>query len=231
MHAFYLPDLNQESIEYTLTGTEFNHFKVLRIGENEKILLLNGCGLQAVSKIKNMVNKSVELEILSYNFKEKTKYQTDLAFGIIKDRARLEFLVEKVSELGINNIIPLITQYSQKKSVNTDKLQSKIISAFKQSNSFWISLLAEAINFNKINKLAKNYDIIYFADKSGDDFVQKNNNSKKILLLVGSEGGFSASEIKIIKELPNTKSIRLSGNILRTETACISIVSKVMEND
>jgi 16S rRNA (uracil1498-N3)-methyltransferase len=231
MHAFYLPDLNQDSKEYTLTGKEFNHFKVLRIGEDEKILLSNGYGLQAICKTRNIGNKSAELEILSYDFKEKTKYQIDLAFGLIKDKSRLEFLIEKVSEFGINNIIPLTTEYSQKKSINTDKLRSRIISAFKQSNGFWISSLSEILNFDKINELAKNYDKIYFADKNGDDFVQEENDFNKILLLIGSEGGFSESEIKIIKELPNIKSIRLSNNILRTETACISIVSKVMKND
>ncbi len=226
MHAFYCPDLGQSSKEYKLIGKEFNHFKVLRISVGKQLLLANGNGLQATAQIKNISKNYSQLEILSFNFRQGPKCKIDLAFGLIKDKTRLGFLIEKASELGVNKIIPIVTEYTQKKSIKTEKLQSKATSALKQSKGYHLSLLMAAASFEEIIELAKKYNTVYLAD-SGGGKLEKIDNSEKVLLLVGPEAGFSESEMTGIERLSNVKKIRLSDNILRTETACLSLVSRV----
>lgn len=227
MHCFY-SDFNQKSKIIELKGDEFKHFKVLRIDKKEKILVSNGKGQVAECSIyqsdKNIVKLNIDLHKENYN---ESDFKILLFCGLIQDKSKIELICEKATELGVNEINFLITKHSQKVKPNLDRLIKKTISALKQSNR---SRLPK-INFLKFSdidfiRLSK-FDVV-LADKEGN--TQIKNLEGDIAIFVGPEAGFSSSEINTLNSLFSIASVKLSSSILRTETACISIISFINGN-
>lgn len=226
-----------------IDNEEHIHLKALRTKVNSRVLITDGLGLTVECLVVSFEKKSHTLKVLNiyYNLNEINK-DIYLFVGILDNKDRLEFAIEKSIELGVKKIYLLNTDYSVKTKLNINRLNSKVIATIKQCKR---SVLPEInlVEFTEIDKII-NYEsnidkidksLILLADINGEyikkniiDFQQSLNNSKKIFIFVGPEGGFSDKEVISLKNYNNTKLLKLSENRLRAETACISMVNNVV---
>lgn len=209
--------------------------KVIRLKINAEIIIFNGKE-KAIYKAINISKTQVELLKIQNLELLKDNIQITLGIGILK-KDKLEWVLQKTTELGINNIILLNLENSIAKfdSTNIKKKEryTEIIkSAAEQSKRDSIPKL---IVSNDIKKMEySSYDYIFLAHEKIqiNDFWNYLTEIKKyeniqILVLIGPEGGFSEKEVHYFKTLDNLKLISLGTNILRAETAAISIVSSI----
>ena len=186
------------------------------IGDIVKIT--NGTGYLCNAEIVEM-GKKIKVKIKSIEKFESSVYSVHIAISPLKNTSRFEWFVEKATELGVNQITPLICKYSEKKKVNIDRLDRILISSLKQSNQFFKPIINSIKDFedfiinNEDEKLMAN---LKTSNKiNGQLFTQKN-----ICLMIGPEGGFSNQEIELAKK-HNIKQVTLGKSRLRSETAAI----------
>ncbi len=229
MECIYYKELDEKSeIIKILSNTnkeQIKHLKALRLKTGEDILLSNGKGLCAfcslsdyskseyIFKVKKLLNNHGELH-----------YSLGLALGILSDKARLEFALEKAVELGVTDFFPLITKYTENKKINLERLNSKAIAAMEQSKRATKINIHPPIEFKNITEFTGGYDNIILADENGED-PENTNNLTSTLCFVGPEGGFSNDEIEIIYNLKKFCSWKLANRRLRAETAVVSLLS------
>lgn len=236
MECLFFPKLEKNNKPFSLNPDEQKHLKVLRVQENEHILITNGLGLSALCKV-NYGNKwQAILSPLEYfdNFGE-------LPVGIsllcckISDRDRLEFLIEKSTEFGVEHFFIVNCKYSQPGNININRLESKAISAMKQSKR---SVLPQ---FSILNGIIENpnlfneFDKIILLDENGmkayDSMLNKNFDNEikiKFLIVVGPEGGLHNEELEFFFDAKFSNKLikwNLGNRRLRTETAAIKGIS------
>ena len=184
----------------------------------DRVIITNGTGYLCNAEIVEM-GKKIKVKIKSIEKFESSIYSVHVAISPLKNTSRFEWFVEKATELGVNQITPLICKYSEKKKVNIDRLDRILISSLKQSNQFFKPVINSIKDFedfiinNEDEKLMAN---LKTSNKiNGQLFTQKN-----ICLMIGPEGGFSNQEIELAKK-HNIKQITLGKSRLRSETAAI----------
>lgn len=219
MHCFISTfDLSDKII--TLPEDELKHFKVLRIRENEKILITNGERITALCN-STQNNEFLPLEFF-YDHNEPQNNLT-VALSIIQDRSRLEYAVEKLVEIGVSKILLIQTRFTQKTNINLDRLNKKAKSALKQSNR---SRLIEIKGPIKLAEIEPNNDTSYFiASKDGQKII---NGISDSFCFIGPEAGFDKNEINYITKTFMAKEIKLANSILRTETAAVLMAGKLI---
>lgn len=219
MECIYSPDLTQESTIIQLSPEESKHCFVRRLKNNDAVVLLNGKGL-AAKAILRLDNETKTVSALCKDFKQnygELEKNITLLLGWLDQRDRLEFALEKCTELGVKRFILTKSQYSSPKKPDAKRLKEKLISAIKQCKR---SLLPEIIVTDSVKEASGHINShIYIADINGEKCT---SNKQEICICVGSEGGFSDDEIHFLqKEHPST-SIHLGKTRLRAETATIA---------
>lgn len=228
MHVFYTPDLSSNN--YTLNEEESRHCsKVLRLGVSDIVHLIDGRGGLYEAKIIEANNRHVQLAIVDYKQEYgKRNHHLHIAIAPTKNIDRLEWFLEKATEIGIDEITPIICDRSERKIIKEERLEKVITSAVKQS------LTAYHPQLNKVSSFA--------------DFIQKNNDSEKFiahcmdaekqyinqivnvhqsyLILIGPEGDFTPSELKAALQ-NGYKPVTLGNTRLRTETAALAACFEV----
>jgi len=200
--------------------------KVLRMKEGDRVSVTNGLGDVVHGEIyfkgKNVLVNSLETRLKTPNF----PYILHLAIAPTKNIARTEFFVEKATEMGISEISFLITENSERKIINIDRIRKLVISASKQSLRYY---------FPKVNDMVKISDFLDNINVSSTYAAHCNSNFERIEIsdikidneicfLIGPEGDFSLKEMQILKE-KQVRSVSLGSRRLRTETAGIFISS------
>ena len=223
MHAFYLPDL---SAKLVLDAEESAHaVKVLRKREGDTLLLTDGKGRLAEARITKAHTRGCELELSGpISQIEKRPYSIHIAISPTKNLDRMEWMVEKCTELGIDKISFLLCENSERKVLKADRLLKKAISAMKQSGNLYLPELNELVSFHDFVKTGSREDqkMIAYVDESHPHELKrilKPNGS--YCILIGPEGDFSQEEIQMAITggfLP----VSLGSSRLRTETAGIA---------
>ena len=135
-------------------------------------------------------------------------------------------LVEKLTELGIQDIYPIRSARSQLQSIDIDRLQSKALSAMKQCKRSILPRIHPLQTISDIELLINNYQILILGDVKGLTAIPVSQQKHiSILICIGPEGGFSDEEQEILRSFPQTLPIRLGHSRLRAETAAIALTS------
>jgi 16S rRNA (uracil1498-N3)-methyltransferase len=229
-HYFYLPHLDAEHQQIEIRGEEFYHLsKVLRIVKGRKIYLLDGRGKTLEAEILSKGRNSARVKVLSSSFLPQPKVKIILIQSLIK-RERMELVLEKAVELGVSEIVPVITQnclFREKnfKEARYQRWQKILIQAMKQSSYPWLPRLLkpmrlkEALSFYQGEEFCK-----FILDREGESFKKLSGVGSRILLLVGPEGDFTSEEITLAVSL-GFKRLSLGNLRLRSETAAIVGIS------
>jgi len=224
MQLFYSPSLDKEQTTFTFDKEESKHIiRVLRKKEGDTLFVTNGCGTLFETRISLASDRHCLTEIVSYTDQAHTPFRLHLAVAPTKMNERYEWFLEKATEIGIHEITPIICDHSERKVVKIERFEKIIQSAMKQSLQFHLPKLNDPISLKEFLKQDHEGDL-YIAHCEEDQEKQLLKNSiqpaQNYLLLVGPEGDFSPSEIKIALE-KGFKPVSLGHTRLRTETAAL----------
>ena len=229
MHVFYTPDIN--SAEYMLNEEESRHcMKVLRLVIGDVVHLIDGRGGLYEAEIINESKRNVTLHVLKTTSEyQKRNHRLHIAVAPTKNIDRLEWFLEKATEIGIDEITPLICDRSERKVVKEDRLNKVITSAVKQSLQAYHPQLNEAVNYKEFIKKysAENKMIAHCIDGEPRQFISDVISAgQSCLILIGPEGDFSPDEIQHALQ-NNFKPLTLGNTRLRTETAALAACFEV----
>jgi len=223
MNLFY-SNFNKSDSYIILDEIDSRHLsKSLRKKSGDIIRVTNGEGLEIQGKIIRL-GKNIKVNIINKVNHRKKNLSIHVAMSPLKNPSRFEWFVEKSTEIGISEITPLITRFSEKKKVNIDRLNKIVISSMKQSNQFYLPKVNPITSFNDFLKSNKDYKLIAHL-KNSNSFNKKSIGSKeKIVLMIGPEGGFSEEEILLARK-EKIKEISFGKNRFRSETAGVFAIS------
>ncbi len=174
--------------------------------------------------IKGVVEFSITKKIRS-NTNEKEIW---LAFTPIKLNY-LNLMIQKATELGVTKFIPILTERTIVRKMNEKRVNKIIVEASEQSNRLKIPQLEEIVKLENFLKLNQKTNII-FGDLNTNNNKLNLNSTQPLCILVGPEGDFATKEREKILKLKNVIPLKINENILRSETAAISIISIVTFN-
>jgi len=224
MHIFYTPDITQNT--YTLNEEESKHcVRVLRLSTGTIVNLVDGVGGFYTAEIIADHPKKVVLSILhtEQEYKKRNHY-LHIAVAPTKNIDRLEWFLEKATELGIDEVTPIITDRSERRIVKDDRLNKVITSAVKQSIKAYHPKLNEATTFNDFLKQPFEGEqlIAHCIDNTEKKFISELVIPlQKYLILIGPEGDFTPEEVDLALN-KGFKPLTLGENRLRTETAALA---------
>lgn len=230
MQLFYNPDINATSNQFTFDKIESRHIvKVLRKKEGDRLFITNGKGDLFTAEVLFANDKKCTIQIIKSEVKEKPwNYYLHIAIAPTKNNDRLEWFLEKATEIGIDEITPLICKHSERKVIKKERLDKVVVSAMKQSLKFQLPKLNEATTFQGFIKQDFDGDLFIAHCEETDKKTLKNElkPQQKITILIGPEGDFSSKEIEMALQR-NFIPVSLGESRLRTETAGIAAVHSV----
>ena len=222
MNLFYDPLINGQF--YSLSQEESKHIsRVLRKKEGDTVYFTDGKGWFYETIITIANTKNCEVEILrKYEGTDNRPFRIHIAIAPTKINDRFEWFLEKTTEIGIDEITPIICDHSERKVIKKERLEKVITSAVKQSLKSHHPLLNGQISLKDfLNKEFTGQKFIAYIDKEITLELSKVVKTKEdILVLIGPEGDFRPEEVEIAKEngfIP----VSLGKSRLRTETAGI----------
>jgi 16S rRNA (uracil1498-N3)-methyltransferase len=230
MQLFYNPELTKETTQITFDKIESRHIvRVLRKKEEEVLHITNGKGFLFNAKIIIASDKKCIAEIIDIQEKPKPwNYYLHIAIAPTKNNDRIEWFLEKATEIGIDEITPIICSNSERRIIKLDRFEKIIQSAMKQSLKFTLPKINEPIKFNDfINQdFEGTFCIAHCEEQEKNSLKSVVNPSEKTTILIGPEGDFSSQEITKALE-KNSIPISLGESRLRTETAALVAVQSI----
>lgn len=223
MHLFYLPDITTEI--QLLPAEESAHcVKVLRLKKGDTIYLTNGKGNLFKAEIVIDHPKKCIINIIESNENVgKREFKIHIAVAPTKNINRFEWFLEKSTELGIDDITPILCSHSERKIIKPPRLNKVITAAVKQSLKAYHPELKEIISFKKFIKTAEADQkfIAYCSDTYKDHLKDKYTKGKDAIVLIGPEGDFSPAEVELAIN-NGYQPVSLGASRLRTETAALA---------
>ena len=222
IRLFYKENLS-DNLNSNLDKSQSHYIsKVMRIKEGESFSLFNDSG-EWEAKINEIKKGIVNFIIVKKLKNSENNSEIWLAFTPIKLNY-LNFMIQKATELGVTKFIPILSERTMVRDLNSERLNKVIIEASEQSNRIKLPKLEKLVKFKDFIKLYKDTNIV-FGDLNSSNNQIKINKDSPVCILIGPEGDFSENERKEILDLKNVKSLKINKNILRAETAAISIIS------
>jgi len=217
---FYAPELPQKG-EIVLNPEEVRHLKAQRLKSKDKVSLFNGKGIVAVCELIEE-GKAVLLEV---HETPKSELFLSIAAAVPKgDRA--DWMLQKLTELGVSTIIPLKTERSivLPREAKQERWQRILIEACKQSKQAWIPELKPLSTIEEA--LKQDAKLKLMLDQAGKPLKDILQGQKKILAFVGPEGGFTGEE-KALLQNAGCIPASLGNRVLRIETAAMAISASI----
>lgn len=226
VERFFIEDDLKEGLLVTLTGEELHHLAhVIRMQVKEQLELVNGKGVLALGYIEKLDKKGAMIRIQKISTKTHPKSSITLALALPRFN-RLEYIIEKTSELGVDHFIFFSAQGSEKKELSSNqwqRLHHLSIAALKQCGRLFLPSFSFYPNLESL--LPEEDRQVFFGDTSPQAPLLTSIELKSSLFFIGPEKGFSKQEILFLKEKQKAKGISLSRNTLRVDTAAIALVT------
>ena len=222
MQLFYSANISPETTQFTFDKTESRHIiRVLRKKEGDLIFITNGKGILLKSEITVANDKKCMVTVVSADEKPKPwNYYLHIAIAPTKNIDRLEWFLEKATEIGIDEITPILCEHSERKIIKKERLEKIIESAMKQSLKYHLPKLNELISFQDF--IEQDFHgaryIAHCASSEKHSLKSVSKSVQHITILIGPEGDFSTTEIENAED-QNFISVDLGESRLRTETA------------
>lgn len=230
MHIFYQPDLTGESI--LLSEDESKHaIRVLRLSVGDRVEIVDGKGTRAVAEVRDDRPKRCAMQIISRkNESTERNFHLHVAVAPTKNIERIEWFIEKATEIGIDEITLLDCEHSERTTVKIDRLEKVAISAMKQSQQIWLPVIHEMKKFEDfIHGSNADVKVIAHCEEGSKNPISAINLSGKILVLIGPEGDFSPGEIDAAIN-SGFVAVSLGETRLRTETAALYTVIAIHQH-
>ena len=202
---------------------------VMRLKVGDTFSIFNSQGEWKAS-IQNYEKRAVKIKILEKLRDKKSEKNIWLAFTLIKQNP-LSFMIQKGTELGVQKFIPILSERTAVKDINTERVKKIIIESAEQSNRISVPEITKLETLKKFISSFPEKGCLIFCDincnKSDFKKILSKKDTGPICILIGPEGDFSGNERKLIAEQKQSQSISLAQNILRAETAAVAAVTLV----
>ncbi len=240
MPKFFVPSENINDNEIIITNEDVLHIKkVLRASIGDSLVLCDGKGNNYYTEISEIREKQILCKIIST---EKADTESNIFVTIFQGlpkASKMDYIIQKTTELGIVKIVPCKMARSVSKIENSkdakkkcERWQKIAQEAAKQSGRGIIPEIIEPVDFPDAVKMMKGYDLSFAPYECEEvnklkTVLNSVDNVKSIAFMIGPEGGFDLSETKILKD-NNIPTVTLGKRILRTETAGEAVLSMIM---
>ena len=201
--------------------------KVMRIKTNESFSLFNQSG-EWEAKVLDINKGIVEFSVTKKLRSAENEKEIWLAFAPIKLNY-LNLMIQKATEIGITRFIPILTERTVVRKLNEKRINKIIVEASEQSNRLKVPSLDKLTKFDTFLKSNQNTNII-FGDLNTNNKKLDLKNKDPLCILIGPEGDFSVKERENISKLKKIIPLKINDNILRSETAAISMISIISFN-
>ena len=230
MHLFYIPgvDLRQSfdagEVLHTLPDVESAHMKVMRLKAGDEVRLTDGVGHFADAVVEDVNTKKSTVSLIRVVDEPKNKHQLTIVVAPTKNISRYEWFIEKATEIGIDCIVPVYCEHSERARLRIDRLEKVAVAAMKQSLKAWLPVIQEPVSFDELlkrNDLPEALYIAWIDDTVNLHLKDACTRGQSVVVMIGPEGDFSKAEVVKAKErgfLP----VSLGKARLRTETAALA---------
>ncbi len=223
---FYTEEITISATQFVLNEDTSKHVaQVLRMQNGEQLLLTDGKGNLFTAEIIDDNRKKCVVKILSFATKAPPAKKITIAISTVKNSTRFEWFLEKATEIGVSEIVPLLCTRTEKPHFRHDRMKSILISAMLQSQQTWLPLLHAPLKYPEyLRDISKhNFQQKFIAhceeETSKSQLVNElSANQQQQLILIGPEGDFTSEEIAEALQ-NNFVAVALGNTRLRTETA------------
>lgn len=224
MNLFFAEELNAKG--GSLGAEESHHaHRVLRMQPGDPLLVTRGRGVIYQAQLLDISKKAANFEVTGTYKQEEKQRHTHIAIAPTKSNDRFETFIEKATELGVDEITPLLCEHSERKVYKTERGNKIIQAAAKQSLSCWWPQLNEPAKFSDFiegEKTEAGRFLAYCGEGEKQDILHKLPSYESILVLIGPEGDFSEKEAAEAVE-KDFQMVSLGHKRLRTETAGLAV--------
>jgi 16S rRNA (uracil1498-N3)-methyltransferase len=228
---FCKEDLVITSSEVVLDESTSKHIvQVLRMQNGEQLQITNGKGGLFTAEIIDSNRKKCTVKVIKTSNGQQSTRNITIAISPVKNNTRFEWFLEKATEIGVTEIIPIVCNRTEKNTFKTERMKNILVSAMLQSQQCWLPVLHEPVRFDKLWQSSKTLPKL-------DDYQQKfiahciegekrelsymiNENLLSKIILIGPEGDFTEAEIDLALQ-NHFSAVTLGETRLRTETAGI----------
>ena len=240
MHRFFIDKGSIVNNEVIINGDEAKHIKeVLRMKKNDSLVLFDGQKSEYDAQIKDFINKSIVCKINKVYENTSEPPINIVLFQSIPKSDKMDYIVQKCVEIGVNKIVPVVTERTIVKLKNNKSVQEKKINrwkkisleASKQSGRGTVPVIDYPIMMDDIKEYLSDFDFeikLLPYEKEGNNklksLLKEVNEKINIAVFIGPEGGFKEEEVKMLIDC-GFKIVSLGPRILRTETAGITVIS------
>jgi 16S rRNA (uracil1498-N3)-methyltransferase len=212
----------------TITGDAAHHLNVVRVKNNEVILLLNGKGSILKGVITSLSKNQIDFKI---EHAETFEYKHELSLAIANPKKdAFEDILKSAVELGLKHIYPLLSDFSQYDYIPSERIQRVLESALIQSNNPYFPIIHEQQTLK--NFLSFHQDtLVFFNSQINPETAKKAIQNVAKTILIGPEGGFSPNEVEEILKVERVQEIHLPTAIMRAPTAVASSVGYLLASE
>jgi 16S rRNA (uracil1498-N3)-methyltransferase len=221
----YIEETLAEGAALTLEGPPANYLAVvLRLAAGDRVKLFDDRSGEWLAEISEASRKRVTLRLVERLRERESVPDLWLLFAPIK-RGRIDWLVEKATELGVARLVPVLTRRTMVERVNVERLRAHVVEAAEQCERTALPELAEPAKLADLLRSWPPERILYFADEEGGAPLSAAAAPGRAALLIGPEGGFTAEERAAIRAVPQARPVSLGPRILRADTAALAAIA------
>jgi 16S rRNA (uracil1498-N3)-methyltransferase len=218
---FYKADMDSAASTTVLDEATSKHvIQVLRMQLDEQLQLTDGAGNLVTAAIADDNRKRCAVKVISTVQVPQPGRKITIAISPVKNASRFEWFLEKATEIGVSEIIPLICERTEKQHFRQERMNGVLVSAMLQSQQSWLPVLHEPVKFSQLITTAKQQQkfIAHCLEEDKQSLHQQISSLANQLILIGPEGDFTAAEIMTALE-KGFVPVSLGNTRLRTETA------------
>jgi len=235
---FYVPADHIIDQHIAITGEEAKHIsRVLRKHIGDKLWIVDGIGKAYEAEIRLMTDEMVECQALyEHHHLHEPDIAVTLAVAQLKNPSRMDWLIEKGTEIGVRTFVPLQTERTIARSMKEERWNNIAIAAMKQSGRCILPRILPSNDFVSLVAGASEYDIKLIPYERTDhvlfisEALKRRTPPRSVLIIIGPEGGFTEEEI-LLAEKTGCMQVSLGRRRLRTETAAIIAAGWVIGNE
>lgn len=217
---FFAEDVSADIIQLA-EDTSKHVVQVLRMQVGDGLLLTDGKGTKATCNITDAHRKRATVQVTERIIEAAPERKVVIAVSLLKNSSRFEWFLEKATELGVQEIIPLLCTRTESEKFRPDRMQQILISAMLQSQQFWLPHLHPPTKLADVLHLPIEQKLIAHCEPDHKEQLSSvNNYPSSTLMLIGPEGDFTPDEIKAALEA-GCRPVALGNTRLRTETAAL----------